>query len=140
MAGKRSLYGNRLRGGRISTEISDFREKRAKVVVALLLSFASGLIHIVGYAGIFHFFTAHLNGARVQLGHGLISRNWKEVGAATTIIGGVLLGSISGRAMIETGSRRKVARMASITLGGEAVLLAVVAGGRLTSTARQQIE
>ena len=59
-----------------------FEEHLPKAVVALLLTFAAGLVDIVGYVGVFHFFTAHLTGTSVQLGHGLANRDWVNVCAA----------------------------------------------------------
>jgi uncharacterized membrane protein YoaK (UPF0700 family) len=103
------------------------QQHRYKVSVALLLTFASGLVDIVGYVGIFHFFTAHLTGTTVQLGHGLAERNWIDVAAAVSIMGAFVLGSVLGRAAIEIGSRRHIRRIGSITLAMEAALLSALA-------------
>lgn len=100
-----------------------------KIVVALLLTFGSGLVDIVGYLGIFHFFTAHLTGTTVQLGRSLASRNWVQAVAAMTIVVSFVCGSILGRALIEAGSRKKFRRIASFTLALEAIWLAVAAQG-----------
>ena len=48
-----------------------FYEHFPKLFVALILTFVSGLVDIIGYLGIYHFFTAHLTGTTVQLGRGL---------------------------------------------------------------------
>jgi uncharacterized membrane protein YoaK (UPF0700 family) len=95
--------------------------------VALLLTFASGIVDIAGYLGIFHFFTAHLTGTTVQLGHGLATRSWKDVAAALTVVGAFVVGSIAGRTLLEIGARKRMCRIASITLAIEAALLLVVA-------------
>jgi uncharacterized membrane protein YoaK (UPF0700 family) len=104
-----------------------FREHRPKLLVALLLTFASGLVDIVGYLGIFHFFTAHLTGTTVQLGRAFASHNWVDVIAAAAIALAFFSGSIFGRAVIEVGSRRRIRSIASVTLAIEALLLALVA-------------
>lgn len=112
-----------------------FREHRPKLLVALLLTFASGLVDIVGYLGIFHFFTAHLTGTTVQLGHAFASHNWVDVIASGVIVLAFVCGSIFGRAVIEVGSRRRIRRIASVTLSAEALLLAAVALAPASSSA-----
>jgi uncharacterized membrane protein YoaK (UPF0700 family) len=104
-----------------------FQENLPKVVVALLLTFSAGLVDIVGYVGVFHFFTAHLTGATVQLGHGLVNRNWVNVYPALIIVGSFFCGSIFGRTLIEMGSRKHIRRIASVTLVIEATLLSALA-------------
>lgn len=98
-------------------------QHRPKMFVALILTFASGLVDIVGYLGVFHFFTAHLTGTTVQLGHNLVARHWRDVIAAASIVAAFLAGSILGRVLIEIGSRRRFRKIASITLAIEAILL-----------------
>jgi uncharacterized membrane protein YoaK (UPF0700 family) len=105
-----------------------FVEKhRLKMFVALLLTFGSGLVDITGYLGIFHFFTAHLTGATVQLGQALADRSWTDVRAAAVIITAFVLGSMFGRAVIEAASRKRILRIASVTLAIEAAMLALAA-------------
>jgi uncharacterized membrane protein YoaK (UPF0700 family) len=109
-----------------------FAEYGPKLAVALLLTFASGVVDIVGYVGVYHFFTAHLTGTTVQLGHGLADRDWTNVSVAGAIVCAFVCGSILGRVLIEAGSRRRIRRVASVTLAIEAVMLIVVAlsGGK----------
>jgi uncharacterized membrane protein YoaK (UPF0700 family) len=104
-----------------------FQENLPKAVVALLLSFSAGLVDIVGYLGVFDFFTAQLTGTSVQLGNGLVNHNWVNVSAAAIIVGAFLCGSILGRTLIELGSRKRIRRIASVTLALEAVMLAALA-------------
>jgi uncharacterized membrane protein YoaK (UPF0700 family) len=107
-----------------------------KIVVALVLTFVSGLVDIVGYLGIFHFFTAHLTGTTVQLGHGLITGDMMDVFVALSIVISFVLGSLVGRSIIEFGSRRQIQRVASITLAMEALLLIAAAATHINSIAR----
>lgn len=97
-----------------------------KMAVASVLTFASGLVDIVGYLGVFHLFTAHLTGTTVQLGHGLAARQLWQVWAAALIVSAFLAGSIAGRALIEMGSRNRIRRIASATLAVESILLVFV--------------
>lgn len=104
-----------------------FHKYFPKIFVALILTFASGLVDIVGYLGIYDLFTAHLTGTTVQLGRGLASRNWIHASLAALIVGAFFAASIFARALIEIASRRRFRRIASITLILEAVCLAAVA-------------
>ena len=103
---------------------TDFAERHwPKMAVALLLTFASGLVDITGYLGVFHLFTAHLTGTTVQLGQSLTTRNWVDAVAAANIVGAFIAGSIVGRVLIEIGARKRIRRIASATLVIEAVVL-----------------
>ncbi|MGB7436655.1 MAG: YoaK family protein [Candidatus Acidiferrum sp.] len=113
---------------KVLEDVNFFRQHGAKIGIASVLAFTSGIVDIIGYHGVFHYFTAHLTGTTVQLGHSLISRNTKDIAAAGVILSAFFLGSLIGRALIELGSRTQLRRIASITLMIEAVLLAVVAG------------
>jgi uncharacterized membrane protein YoaK (UPF0700 family) len=104
-----------------------FQENLPKTVIALLLTFAAGLVDIVGYLGVLHFFTAHLTGATVELGHGLANHNWVNVSAVAIIVASFFCGSVLGRILIEIGSRKRIRRIATVTLAIEAVMLAALA-------------
>jgi uncharacterized membrane protein YoaK (UPF0700 family) len=92
-----------------------------------MLTLASGLVDIIGYLGVFHLFTAHLTGTTVQFGHSLIDRTWGDALPAGVILFSFVAGSLFGRAMIEIGSRRRIRRIASVTLAIEALMLAGLA-------------
>jgi uncharacterized membrane protein YoaK (UPF0700 family) len=97
-----------------------------RMAVALVLTFVSGLVDIIGYRGVFHFFTAHLTGTTVQIGRSLVARSRVDLFAAAYIVGAFLAGSLLGRVLIEIGSRNGIRRIACITLAIEAVMLAGV--------------
>ncbi len=102
----------------------DFFERYwPKIIIALLLTFASGLVDIVGYVGIFHFFAAHLTGTTVHLGQNLVERNGTEVLSAAAIVAAFLLGSLFGRSVIEAGSRARIRKIGTATLAIEAAML-----------------
>lgn len=96
------------------------------MAVTLVLTFASGLVDITGYLGVFHLFTAHLTGTTVQLGHSLVARHGREFASAACIVVAFFCGSLLGRALIEVGSRKRIRRIASITLTIEVVTLLLV--------------
>jgi uncharacterized membrane protein YoaK (UPF0700 family) len=106
----------------------DFSNARMpKVTVALLLTFASGIVDISGFLGVFHMFTAHLTGVTVHLGNSLSDHDWGQAFAAVVIVAAYAGGSLTGRLLMEIGARRKFPRVASITLTIEMALLACIA-------------
>ena len=96
---------------------------KVKSVVALLLTFSAGIVDIVGYIAVYHWFVAHMTGDTVHLGNQLATGKWSEAEKAATVIGSFILGSIVGRAVIEMGARKRQRAIASITLLAEAALI-----------------
>lgn len=110
--------------GRDDSRVANFLEKyRVKIAVAFLLTFAAGLVDIVGYLGIFRLFTAHMTGTTVQLARDASGGNWAGVRAAAAVVASFFIGSVFGRAMIQVGSRMRLRRVASVTLALEAALV-----------------
>jgi len=121
--------------------VSEKSRLETKSVVALVLTFAAGYVDIVGYLSIYATFTAHMTGATVHLGNSLFNRSWRDALFSFLVIAAFVLGSLTGRTVIEIGARRKIRAIASWTLGLEAVLLALVAapllqGGNIDPGAR----
>jgi uncharacterized membrane protein YoaK (UPF0700 family) len=106
---------------------------KAKIAVALLLTFASGLVDIVGFLGVYRLFTAHVTGTTVHLGQSIVQGKWTDVMAACAVVAAFFLGGVMGRAIIEAGARRRFRRIASVTLAMEAAMIAFVAAGNLPS-------
>jgi uncharacterized membrane protein YoaK (UPF0700 family) len=102
-------------------------KRKAKVAVALVLTFVSGLVDIVGFLGVFRLFTAHLTGTTVHLGRSIALGRASDVIAAFAVVAAFFLGSVIGRAIIEAGARRRFRSVASITLAIEAAMIAFVA-------------
>jgi uncharacterized membrane protein YoaK (UPF0700 family) len=96
---------------------------RLKSIIALVLTFAAGVVDIVGYITLFHTFTAHMTGTTVHLGNSLATRHWNEAIIAASVVLAFVLGSVIGRLIIEVGARNRVRCVATITLGIEALLL-----------------
>ena len=96
---------------------------KAKSTVALMLTFAAGMVDIVGYIAVYHWFVAHMTGDTVHFGNQLATEKWTEVAKAGTVIASFVLGSILGRAVIEAGARKQQRSIASITLLAEAALI-----------------
>ncbi|MGH9716364.1 MAG: YoaK family protein [Candidatus Acidiferrales bacterium] len=109
---------------------------KSKIVVALILTFSSGMVDIVAFLGIFPLFTAHLTGTTVHLGQSLVLGKRTEIIAAAAIVAAFFGGSVLGRTIIEASVRRGFRRVATITLAVEAAILAFVgvAGASLGHT------
>lgn len=106
-----------------------------KLIVALLLTFVSGLVDIIGYLGVFHLFTAHLTGTTVQLGRSLADHIWTDGLAAAVIVLAFMSGSLVCRVVIEVGARKRIRKIASATLAAEMLLiLLLLLLGRLVAT------
>lgn len=99
---------------------------RSKAAVALTLTFAAGMVDIVGYLSVYHLFVAHMTGDTVHLGHNLMIGNWNQAARAGTIVVTFVLGSVIGRSIIEAAVRRRIRRVATITLLVEACLILIL--------------
>jgi len=88
-----------------------------------MLTFSAGMVDIVGYIGVYHWFVAHITGDTVHLGNQLATGKWADAEKGATIIGSFILGSILGRAVIEAGARKQQRAIASVTLLAEAALI-----------------
>lgn len=99
------------------------RRSRVKAMVALMLTFGSGIVDIVGYIAVYHWFVAHMTGNTVHLGNQLVTGRWDDAAKAATVIFAFILGSVFGRAIVEAGARKRQRNIASITLLAEAVLI-----------------
>ncbi len=123
----------------VQPEASFLQARKSKVLVALLLTFASGIVDITGFLGIIHLFTAHLTGITVHLGSDLIAHAWRSALATSLIVVAFAGGSLFGRIAVEIGWRRGIRRIASITITTELLLLlcvAVPAGDSLSAYAK----
>lgn len=96
---------------------------KVKVAVAFLLTFVAGFVDIVGYIAVYHLFTANMTGDTVHLGHDLVTGQHIPALLALSVLGGFMLGSIGGRALMEAGARMHVRSVASITIAIEAALV-----------------
>ena len=104
-----------------------------KAVVALLLTFAAGLVDIAGFIKLYQVFSAHMTGVTVHLGHDIIEGQWHSVLLGGAVLMSFVAGSIVGRSIIEIGARLRIRRVATITLSLEAALIALVAAISLAS-------
>ena len=100
---------------------------KAKSAVALWLTFAAGIVDIIGYITVYHTFVAHMTGNTVHLGNKLALGEWGEAVKAGCTILSFIVGSIVGRAVIEAGARAHRRTVATITLLAEALLVLVFA-------------
>ena len=98
-------------------------DDKVKLAVALLLTFVAGFVDIVGYLAVYHLFTANMTGTTVHLGQNLVTGQHTAASIALIVLGGFVLGSVGGRALIEVGARMHVRSIASITIAAEAALI-----------------
>ena len=111
---------------RIGTSMQAFlteARKKTKSIVALLLTFTAGMVDIVGYITLYHFFVAHMTGTTVHLGNKLAASQWAEAAKSGSILISFVGGSVLGRSIIELGARARRRTIATVTLLAEAVLV-----------------
>ncbi len=111
------------KAGLVVKEVSQSGRFKVKSAVALMLTFSAGMVDIVGYVAVYHWFVAHMTGNTVHLGNELLTGKWDDAAKAGTVIGSFIVGSVIGRAVIEAGARKRQRTIASITLLAEAVLI-----------------
>jgi uncharacterized membrane protein YoaK (UPF0700 family) len=111
------------KAGSIVQAVHQSVRSKVKSVVAVVLTFSAGMVDIVGYIAVYHWFVAHMTGDTVHLGSKLATGQWSDAQKAGTIIGSFILGSILGRAVIEAGARKQQRSIASVTLLAEAALI-----------------
>ncbi len=102
---------------------SEMSHARVKRTIAIVLTFAAGIVDIVGYMTVYHLFVAHMTGTTVHLGNELEIGAWPDVAKAGVVIASFVVGSVAGRSIIESGTRRGRRTVASITMAAEAALV-----------------
>ena len=103
-----------------------FAKHKSKITAALILTFSSGMVDIIAFLGIYPLFTAHVTGTTVHMASNMVHGKGTEVIAGGAILLSFFWGSVLGRMIIHAGARRGFRRVATITLGIEAVLIAWV--------------
>jgi Protein of unknown function (DUF1275) len=73
-------------------DLSFLNARKPKLLIALRLTFAEGIVAISGYLRISHMFTAHLTGITVELGSKLSEHAW-----AAGVRGGRYRAGVRGR-------------------------------------------
>lgn len=100
---------------------------KPKIAVALVLTFVSGLVDIVGFLGLYRLFTAHVTGTTVHLGQSIMLGHRRDAIAGFTIVATFFAGSVIGRLIIQEGARRRFRSIAAVVLGIEAATITYVA-------------
>ena len=94
-----------------------------KIAIALWLTAVGGYIDAVGYIALFQVFTANMSGNSVHVGMYLGLRDWPNLLRPLCAIVSYVVGMALTRITIQIAGRRGMRRIASITLGVEAILL-----------------
>jgi uncharacterized membrane protein YoaK (UPF0700 family) len=100
---------------------------RGKIAVALCLTMVGGFVDAVGYIALFQVFTANMSGNSVHVGIYLGQQNWMNLLRPLCAIVSYVVGMLLTRITVEIAGRTGIRRIASFTLGVEAVLLALFA-------------
>ena len=108
-----------------ATTVSDGPDlgERSKVAVALSLTVVGGFVDAVGYIALFEVFTANMSGNSIHIGMYLSQRDWPNFFRPLCAVASYVVGMLLTRITLEAAARAKVARIASFTLGVEALLL-----------------
>lgn len=108
------------RGVIVSTKLNP---KYIKGAIALMLTFVSGYVDIVGFVAAYHLFSANMTGNTVHLGQDLVMHAWWESLLAFSVVAAFVGGSIAGRAMMEVAARLRWRTVATVNLALETSLI-----------------
>ena len=98
-----------------------------KVPLALSLTAVGGFVDAVGYIILFEIFTANMSGNSIHVGMFLAHHDWIDMARNGCAIASYFVGLMATRIAIEVAGRAGRKHIASLTLGVEAVLLAIFA-------------
>lgn len=100
---------------------------RGKIAVALCLTSVGGFVDAVGYVALFEVFTANMSGNSVHVGLYLGRQDWPNLLRPLCAIVSYVVGMALTRIAVQVAGRRGIKRIASFTLGVEALLLVLFA-------------
>lgn len=98
-------------------------DRRGKIAIALSLTSVGGFVDAVGYIALFQIFTANMSGNSVHIGMYLGQRDWPNLLRPLCAVAAYFVGVVLTRITIQIAGRRGIRRIASVTLGVEALLL-----------------
>lgn len=103
--------------------------KAVLVLISVLLTWIAGFVDAVGFMTLGHIYTANMSGNSIAVGIQTFEHNWPEalirLWPVLTYVAGLLL----CRVLLEIGARRRIRRIATLTLALEIVLLGLVCFG-----------
>lgn len=97
--------------------------RHIKRAIALVLTFVSGYVDIVGFLAAYHLFSANMTGNTVHLGQDLMTGAWGEALLAFSVVAAFVGASITGRAIMEIAGRIRWRTVATVNLALEASLI-----------------
>jgi uncharacterized membrane protein YoaK (UPF0700 family) len=103
-----------------------------KFATALSLTAVGGYVDAVGYIALFQIFTANMSGNSIHVGMGASKLNFIELLRPLCAIVSYVIGLIITRVAVGTAARSGLQRIASLTLGAEAILLFLFSQARPT--------
>jgi oxalate decarboxylase len=109
--------------------------KPVLILVSMLLTWAAGFVDAVGFLALGHIYTANMSGNSIAVGIQTFNRNWPEALIRFWPVAAYVAGLLFCRVLLEFGARRRIRRIATVTLALEILLLALVCFGRAHAVA-----
>jgi uncharacterized membrane protein YoaK (UPF0700 family) len=100
--------------------------KPVLILVSVLLTWIAGFVDAVGFIALGRVYTANMSGNSIAVGIQTFDRNWLEALVRLWPVITYVIGLLLCRVLLELGARRKIRRMATVTLALEIMLLGLV--------------
>ncbi len=94
-----------------------------RLVAALLLTMIGGFVDAVGYIALYQIFTANMSGNSIHIGMGAGNHDMQTLARFSCALVSYVVAMVLTRIALEVAARSQWRRIASITLGVEALLL-----------------
>jgi len=110
--------------------------------VAAILTWVAGFVDAVGFLSLGKIYTANMSGNSIAIGIEGIRQNWPELLARLWPVAMYVAGLLFCRLLVEFGARKKVSRIATVTIAIEMLLLLpplVISGADFHVSQPQQV-
>ena len=111
-----------------------------KLITAFTLTVVGGFVDAVGYIALYQIFTANMSGNSIHLGMGAADLNISQFARPACAIASYVGALILGRIALQIAARAEWRRIASFTLGAEALLLLIFSHARLAMHGGQVVD
>jgi uncharacterized membrane protein YoaK (UPF0700 family) len=100
--------------------------KPVLILVSVLLTWIAGFVDAIGFIALGHVYTANMSGNSIAVGIQTFDRDWPEAAIRLWPVVAYVAGLLVCRVLLELGARRRIRRIATVTLALEIVLLVLV--------------